>query len=215
MFCVFRGFKNEQMFVSFVWFVVKFLKLISLNEAPLPCHPPSLSVIVATEFPNPPSTKNWRFPVKQKKKKQTFVQLGQKTRYEQQYTPSVLEAFENAHSNDYFIRFNCPEFTAICPITSQPDFATIVILYIPDKLCVESKSLKLYLHSYRNHGEFHENCVNRIMKDLIALLHPKYIEVRGKFMPRGGLSIDPYANYGKGATYKAMAQYRLRNHDLA
>ena len=147
------------------------------------------------------------------KEKQTFNQLGHKTRYEHRYNPSLLEAFENTHSNDYFITFHCPEFTAICPITSQPDFATIVIHYIPDRLCVESKSLKLYLHSYRNHGEFHENCVNRIMKDLIKLLHPKYIEVLGKFMPRGGLSIDHYANHGKNKKYKAMAQHRLLNHE--
>jgi len=149
-----------------------------------------------------------------KKATQTFKQLGHKTHYEHQYNPSLLEAFKNVHSNDYFITFNCPEFTAICPITSQPDFATIVIRYIPDALCVESKSLKLYLHSFRNHGEFHENCVNRIMKDLAALLRPRYIEVLGRFTPRGGLSIDPYANYGKGK-YKTMADYRLMNHALA
>ena len=147
--------------------------------------------------------------------KQTFKQLGHKTHYEHQYNPALLESFENTHSNDYFIKFNCPEFTAICPITSQPDFANIIINYIPDKLCVESKSLKLYLHSFRNHGEFHENCVNTIMKDLIKLLQPKYIEVWGKFTPRGGLSIDPFANNGKGKKYKAMAEYRLLNHDLA
>ena len=146
--------------------------------------------------------------------KKVFRQLGQKTRQEHQYTPAVLEMFDNTHSNDYFIKFNCPEFTSICPITSQPDFANIIINYIPDKYCVESKSLKLYMHSFRNHGEFHENCVNIIMKDLIKLLQPKYIEVWGKFLPRGGISIDPYANYGKGKKYKAMAEYRLLHHDL-
>ncbi|MCQ2370231.1 MAG: preQ(1) synthase, partial [Paludibacteraceae bacterium] len=132
------------------------------------------------------------------------------------YAPQVLEAFENKHrDNDYFIKFNCPEFTSLCPITSQPDFATIYISYIPDEKIVESKSLKLYLFSYRNKGDFHENCVNTIMKDLIALLDPKYIEVWGKFMPRGGLSIDPYCNYGKSGTkFEQMAFYRLQNHDM-
>lgn len=142
--------------------------------------------------------------------------LGNKTDYPTQYAPEVLEAFDNRHPDvDYFVKFNCPEFTSLCPITSQPDFATIYISYIPDKKLVESKSLKLYLFSYRSKGEFHENCVNTIMKDLIALMDPKYIEVWGKFMPRGGLSIDPYCNYGKkGTKYEAMAEHRLMNHDL-
>ena len=87
-------------------------------------------------------------------------------------------------------------------------FATIYLSYIPDKLCVESKSLKLYLFSYRNHGDFHENCINTIGKDLIDLLQPRYLKVWGKFTPRGGLSIDPYSNYGKpGTKYEKMADY--------
>ena len=142
--------------------------------------------------------------------------LGKKTNYEFDYNPNVLEKFENKHQeNDYFIKFNCPEFTSLCPITGQPDFATIYISYIPDKYCVESKSLKLYLFSFRNHGDFHEDCVNIIMKDLIKLLNPRYIEVWGKFLPRGGLSIDPYANYGMpGTKYEKMAENRLMNHDM-
>ncbi len=142
--------------------------------------------------------------------------LGNKTKYEFDYNKDVLEKFDNKHiDNDYFIKFNCPEFTSLCPITGQPDFATIYISYIPDKYCVESKSLKLYLFSFRNHGDFHEDVVNIIMKDLIELLNPRYIEVLGKFLPRGGLSIDPYANYGrKNTKYEEMAQYRLMNHDL-
>ena len=120
-------------------------------------------------------------------------QLGNKTKYSMDYAPGVLETFENKHpDNDYFVKFNCPEFTSLCPITGQPDFATIYISYIPDKLMVESKSLKLYLFSFRNHGDFHEDCVNIIMKDLIRLMQPRYIEVWGKFTPRGGISIDPY-----------------------
>ena len=101
-------------------------------------------------------------------------------------------------------------------MTGQPDFATIYFSYIPDQRCVESKSLKLYLlFSFRNHGDFHENCINTIGKDLIALLEPRYLEVWGKFTPRGGLSIDPYFNYGKpGTKYEKMAEYRLMNYDL-
>ena len=143
--------------------------------------------------------------------------LGKKTDYKFDYNPELLEKFNNKHvENDYFIKFNCPEFTSLCPITGQPDFATIYISYIPDLYCVESKSLKLYLFSFRNHGDFHEDCVNIIMKDLIKLLNPRYIEVWGKFLPRGGLSIDPYANYGKpGTKYEQMAEYRLMNHVMS
>lgn len=144
-------------------------------------------------------------------------QLGNKnTKYSYDYDPSLLEKIENKHQgNDYFIKFNCPEFTSLCPKTGQPDFATIYISYIPDKYMVESKSLKLYLFSYRNHGDFHEDCVNQIMIDLIRLLRPRYIEVWGKFLPRGGLSIDPFCNYGiLGTEWKDFARYRLLHHDL-
>ena len=137
--------------------------------------------------------------------------LGHNTEYKQDYAPEVLETFTNKHTdNDYWVRFNCPEFTALCPITHQPDFAEIRIDYIPDVKMVESKSLKLYLFSFRNHGAFHEDCVNIIMKDLIKLTDPKYIEVTGLFMPRGGISIHPYANYGKpGTKYEQLAFERL------
>lgn len=86
--------------------------------------------------------------------------LGSHTTYEHNYAPSLLEAVPNPHSGTaYFVKFNCPEFTSLCPITGQPDFATIYISYIPDTLIVESKSLKLYLFSFRNHGAFHEDCI--------------------------------------------------------
>jgi 7-cyano-7-deazaguanine reductase len=141
--------------------------------------------------------------------------LGNKTGYKQDYAPKVLETFANRHpENDYWVRFHCPEFTSLCPITGQPDFATILIDYIPDIRMVESKSLKLYLFSFRNHGAFHEDCVNVIMKDLIALMTPKYIEVTGIFTPRGGISILPYCNYGKSETsYEALAKTRLFSHN--
>ena len=140
--------------------------------------------------------------------------LGRKTEYKQTYAPEVLEAFDNKHpDNDYWVRFNCPEFTSLCPITGQPDFAEIRISYLPAVKMVESKSLKLYLFSFRNHGAFHEDCVNIIMKDLIALMQPKYIEVTGIFTPRGGISIYPFANYGQlGTKYETMAVQRLINH---
>ncbi|MEY8001432.1 preQ(1) synthase [Clostridium sp. Mt-5] len=143
--------------------------------------------------------------------------LGEKTtEYKFDYDASLLQTFKNKHpGNDYFVKFNCPEFTSLCPITGQPDFASIYISYVPDKLMVESKSLKLYLFSFRNHGDFHEDCINIIMKDIIKTISPKYIEVQGKFLPRGGISIDPYANYGKeNTTWKQVAQKRLYYHDL-
>jgi 7-cyano-7-deazaguanine reductase len=145
-----------------------------------------------------------------------FKNLGKSTHYTFEYNPDVLEYFENKHpERDYFVKFNCPEFTSLCPITGQPDFATIYISYMPDGRMVESKSLKLYLFSFRNHGAFHEDCINVIMNDLIKLMEPKYIEVWGKFQPRGGLSIDPYCNYGKSGTkYEKMAEYRMMKHDL-
>lgn len=123
--------------------------------------------------------------------------LGEKkTVYPTDYNPSVLESFINKHpENDYLVTLNCPEFTSLCPKTGQPDFAKIIINYIPNEQMVESKSLKLYLFSFRNHGDFHEDCINIIMKDLIALMQPRYIEVYGIFTPRGGISIYPFANY--------------------
>ncbi len=141
---------------------------------------------------------------------------NQEIKYKYDYDPSVLETFENKHQgNDYFVKFNCPEFTSVCPKTGQPDFATIYISYVPGKLMVESKSLKLYFFSFRNHGDFHEDCINMIMKDLINLLDPKYIEVWGKFTPRGGISIDPYCNYGrKGTKWEEVAEKRLFYHDM-
>ena len=142
--------------------------------------------------------------------------LGQKTRYSMNYAPEVLEAFTNKHpDNDYWVQFNCPEFTSLCPITGQPDFAEIKIMYIPGERMVESKSLKLYLFSFRNHGDFHEDCVNIIMKDLIKLMDPKYIEVVGLFTPRGGISIYPYANYGRpGTKYEQLAVDRMASHAI-
>lgn len=122
---------------------------------------------------------------------------NQGTVYPTDYDPRLLETFVNKHpDNEYVVNFDCPEFTTLCPKTGQPDFGHIYITYIPRERMVESKSLKLYLFSFRNHGDFHEDCVNIIMKDLWRLMAPRYIEVTGYFMPRGGISINPFANMG-------------------
>ncbi len=141
---------------------------------------------------------------------------NQNVRYAFEYSPDVLETFPNRDADrDYFVKFNCPEFTSLCPKTLQPDFGTIIINYIPGDKMVESKSLKLYLFSYRNHGDFHEACTVRIMRDLVELMDPKYLEVQSKFLPRGGISIDTFSNYGKpGTKYEKLAEDRLFAHDI-
>ena len=136
---------------------------------------------------------------------------NQHVQYPTDYAPELLETFENKHQDhDYMVTFRCPEFTTLCPITGQPDFATLYINYIPQVKMVESKSLKLYLFSFRNHGDFHEDVTNIIRDDLVALMDPKYLEVRGLFYPRGGISIYPFANYAKeGSEYEQMARERM------
>ena len=129
-------------------------------------------------------------------------------KYPTEYAPEILETFINKHpDNEYLVSFTCPEFTSLCPKTGQPDFAKIVINYIPRQRMVESKSLKLYLFSFRNHGDFHEDCINIIMKDLVK--DPKYIEVVGFFTPRGGISIFPFANYGDDDHQEMVKMRRL------
>ncbi len=137
----------------------------------------------------------------------TLTLLGSNTtRYPSDYCAEILETFENKHpERDYLVTFTCPEFTSLCPKTGQPDFGKILINYIPDRKMVESKSLKLYLFSFRNHGDFHEDCVNIIMNDLRKLMEPRYIEVRGIFMPRGGISIIPFANWGDSEHQKLVS----------
>ncbi len=109
-----------------------------------------------------------------------------------------LETFPNKYSDrDYVVAFDCPEFTSLCPVTGQPDFAHIKITYIPDERCLESKSLKLYLFSFRNTGMFHEEITNRILEDIVAACKPRWIRVRGIMNPRGGISIDVTAEYCK------------------
>ena len=119
--------------------------------------------------------------------------LGQaKTDYPQTYSPQLLERFPNRYPQHvYEVELNCPEFTCLCPITGQPDFARLTIRYSPDAYLVESKSLKLYLFSFRNQGTFNEDVVNCVAADLFALLQPRWLEVRGDFLPRGGIAIKP------------------------
>ena len=127
------------------------------------------------------------------------------------YDPSLLESFDNFHPDlDSMVTLRCPEFTTLCPITGQPDFGELVIRYVPAGKLVESKSLKLYLFSFRNHGDFHEDVCNTVLKDLRALLAPKYVEVRGLFRPRGGIAIHPFVAWGsaKGG-WAAFAKKRL------
>lgn len=133
------------------------------------------------------------------------------TCYPTDYDPSVLEYFENVHpENDYLVTLYAYEFSSLCPKTKQPDFAKLYIKYIPNIKMVESKSLKLYLFSFRNHGDFHEDCINMIMKDLVKLMSPKYFEITGIFTPRGGISITPFANYSNGEEkYNQIRDARL------
>lgn len=131
---------------------------------------------------------------------------NQNVKYKYDYDPTVLETFENRHPDvDYMVTLDCPEFTSLCPKTGQPDFAQITIRYVPDRLMVESKSLKLYLFSFRNHGDFHEDCINIIMKDLRVLMDPKYIEVYGDFTPRGGIAIKPFVAWGSNDVWQQKA----------
>jgi 7-cyano-7-deazaguanine reductase len=118
--------------------------------------------------------------------------LGKTTNYQYQKPDlKILDTAKNPHQDvDYVITLTCPEFTSICPVTGQPDFAHLVIDYIPDKYIVESKSLKLYLVSFRNHGAFHEDCTLKIAKDLQKLLNPRWLRIGGYWYPRGGIPID-------------------------
>ena len=122
---------------------------------------------------------------------------NQHTEYRADYAPEVLEAFPNKHpGNDYFVKFVCPEFTSLCPMTGQPDFAHLVIDYVPGVWLVESKSLKLFLQSFRNHGAFHEDCTVTIGKRLAETLGPRWLRIGGYWYPRGGMPIDVFWQTG-------------------
>ncbi|MDR0337138.1 MAG: preQ(1) synthase [Planctomycetaceae bacterium] len=110
----------------------------------------------------------------------------------------MLETFANSYPNrDYLIEIVCPEFTSVCPKTGQPDFGTLTFQYIPDNLCVELKSLKLYLQRFRNEGIFYENATNRIVDDLVELLQPRWFKLTASFTPRGGISTSVTVEWKK------------------
>lgn len=131
---------------------------------------------------------------------QDLTLLGNsKTDYPTKPEDAKLECIPNRwKGQEYEVLLDCPEFTAVCPKTGQPDFARIEIRYVPDQLLIESKALKLYLFAFRNTGMFHEFVVNKIAKDLFDAMQPKWIEVYGDFMPRGGISIKPRVRLTKG-----------------
>ena len=133
------------------------------------------------------------------------------TDYPNHYSPEVLEVFPNKNPNtNAWTTFICTEFTSLCPKTGQPDFARVYINYIADKNMVESKSLKIYLFSFRNHGDFHEDCIQKICNDLYNIMKPRYIEVIGEFTPRGGITIYPYcSSSNSSAQFKKLKDERF------
>ena len=151
---------------------------------------------------------------KNQSKLKGITHLGTQTSIDSgQYDPSLLECFDNRLGSDNWVSFVCTEFTSLCPKTNQPDFAKIFINYLPNKKMVESKSLKLYLFSFRNHGGFHEECVQMICSDLFKLMKPAFIEVIGEFTPRGGISIFPYSSMSsKVKKYQEIKESRLKNY---
>ena len=150
------------------------------------------------------------------KPSQKPLQLGRNAPIPASPDEAALDRVPNPHPDqNYLARFTFPEFTAICPVTGQPDFATLVIDYVPKGFLVESKSLKLYLHSFRNHGAFHEACTIDIGKRLVALLKPKWLRIGGYFHPRGGMPIDVFWQAGKlpsgvWVPDQGIATYRAR-----
>lgn len=127
----------------------------------------------------------------------TLTQLGQNTELPASPEQAVLERVENPQAGvDYCVRFTAPEFTSLCPMTGQPDFAHLMIDYVPGQWLVESKSLKLFLGSFRNHGAFHEECTVTIARRLVELLEPRWLRIGGYWYPRGGIPIDVFYQTG-------------------
>lgn len=150
-----------------------------------------------------------------RKKELKKFSLGEsETKYPETYSPNLLEAFDNKNPEHIaWTSFICTEFTSLCPKTGQPDFAKVFINYVADKKMVESKSLKLYLFSFRNHGDFHEDCIQTICNDLVKLMKPKYIEVIGEFTPRGGIAIYPWASWScSEKSFVNLKQTRFQNY---
>jgi 7-cyano-7-deazaguanine reductase len=145
-----------------------------------------------------------------------LTQLGQLTALPSSPELAVLERVENPHPNlDYLVRFTAPEFTSLCPKTGQPDFAHLVLDYVPRQWIVESKSLKLFLHSFRNHGAFHEDCTLAIASRVMEAIEPSWLRIGGYWYPRGGMPIDVFYQSGKPPENlwlpeQAVAPYRGR-----
>ena len=142
-----------------------------------------------------------RTDINSEKNRERFRDLTLLSASERNYPNSPdaarLEAFENIYADrDYVIEFDCPEYTSLCPVTGQPDFGHIIVRYVPDKKCIESKSLKLYLYSFRNTNTFHEESVNTILDAVVKTCSPRRAEVIGRFRPRGGIAINVKATYG-------------------
>ena len=146
-------------------------------------------------------------------KYEKLTQLGAKASPVILPEEAVLEHVLNpAQQTDYLIRFSCPEFTSICPVTSQPDFAHIVIDYVPDKYIVESKSLKLFLQSFRNHGAFHEACTMMVGQRLVDEVSPKWLRIGGYWYPRGGIPIDIFAQWGEKPESVWVPEQHVQNY---
>lgn len=127
-----------------------------------------------------------------------LTQLGQWSALPSSPQEAKLETVANSHADEsYVVRFTCPEFTSLCPITGQPDFAHLVIDYVPDQRLVESKSLKLFLGSFRTHGAFHEECTVMIARRLVEAISPKWLRIGGYWFPRGGIPIDVFYQTGE------------------
>ena len=126
------------------------------------------------------------------------LQLGRPTAQPASPEEAHLDRVPNPHADTHYLaRFTCPEFTSLCPVTGQPDFATLVIDYVPDRWLIEAKSLKLYLNAFRNHGAFHEDCTVMIGKRLAAEIEPRYLRIGGYWYPRGGIPIDVFWQTGE------------------
>lgn len=139
--------------------------------------------------------------------------LGYKSKVPEFPDNNILEKVTNPKIGvDYAIRFTCPEFTSICPVTAQPDFAHIVIDYVPNKFIVESKSFKLYLLGYRNHGAFHEDCTISIAQDIVDLLSPKWLRIGGYWYPRGGIPIDIFWQTSEQPKHLFMPNHNVDNY---
>ena len=143
----------------------------------------------------------------------SLKQLGNNTPLPESPEAAVLERVDNPHPNvDYLVRFTCPEFTSMCPITSQPDFAHIMIDYVPKRFLVESKSLKLFMGSFRNHGAFHEDCTVFIAKRIIEAIDPLWLRIGGYWYPRGGIPIDVFYQTGDAPKNVWIPEQKVENY---